>query len=224
MTWGDVGAGALRAALPLALWGIVSAAYAARERDVRLLGSARWSALAAFALVLLAAVSMAAALLGHDMSIRYVAENNARATPAYFSAISLWAALEGSILLWTTILAGAVTWVAWRSTRSLPRLATTALAILFAMLSFFIALVVTPAADPFVRIDPVPLDGRGPNPLLQDHWLMGLHPPLVYLGYVLFSIPFAYAVASLILGESGDRWIVATRRSALVAWALLASG
>jgi len=224
MTWGDVGAGALRAALPLALWGIVSAAYAARERDVRLLGSARWSALAAFALVLLAAVSMAAALLGHDMSIRYVAENNARATPAYFSAISLWAALEGSILLWTTILAGAVTYVAWRSTRSLPRLATTALAILFAMLSFFLALVVTPAADPFVRIDPAPLDGRGPNPLLQDHWLMGLHPPLVYLGYVLFSIPFAYAVASLILGESGDRWIVATRRSALVAWALLGVG
>ena len=224
ITWGDVGAGALRAALPLAVWGIFASGLAARDRDARLLGSARWSALAAFALAAIASLSMIAALLGHDMSIRYVAENNARATPTYFSAISLWAALEGSILLWTTILAGAVTFVAWRSTRSLPRLATTALAVMFTMLSFFLALVVTPAADPFVRIDPPPLDGRGPNPLLQDHWLMGLHPPLVYLGYVLFSIPFAYAVASLILGESGDRWIVATRRSALVAWALLGVG
>src|SRR5258708_3472304 len=136
MTWGDVGAGALRAALPLALWGIVAAAYAARERDARLLGSARWSALAAFALVFLASASMIAALLTHDMSIRYVVDNNARATPAYFSAISLWAALEGSILLWPTILAGAVTFVAWRSTRPLPRLATTAPAAMFPMLPF----------------------------------------------------------------------------------------
>ncbi len=224
MSWGDVGAGALRAALPLAVWGVVASAYAARERDGRLLLSARWAALAAFALVVLASASMIVALLGHDFSIRYVAENNALATPPYFGAISLWAALEGSILLWTTVLAGAVTFVAWRGTRELPRLATTALAVMFAMLAFFLALVVTPAADPFVRIDPPAPDGRGPNPLLQDHWLMGLHPPLVYLGYVLFSIPFAYAIASLILGEGGDRWIVATRRSALVAWALLGVG
>ncbi|MDE3113926.1 MAG: heme lyase CcmF/NrfE family subunit [Chloroflexota bacterium] len=224
MSWGDVGSGALRAALPLALWGLVSAAFAARERDGRFLGSARWSAACAFVLVAGASASMIAALLSHDFSLRYVALNNARETPPYFSAISLWASLQGSILLWTTILAGAVTFVAWRGTRDLPRLATTALAILFAMLSFFLVLVVTPAADPFVRIDPVPADGTGPNPLLQDHWLMGLHPPLLYLGYVLFSIPFAYAVASLILGESGDRWITATRRSALVAWALLGVG
>ncbi|MBI2325275.1 MAG: heme lyase CcmF/NrfE family subunit [Chloroflexi bacterium] len=224
MTFADVGGGALRAALALALWGLLASAYAARERDGRALQSARWSALAAFVLVVAASLSMAAALLAHDFTIRYVALNNALETPAYFSAISLWAALEGSILLWTTILAGAVAYVAWRGTREIPRLATTALAVMFAMLAFFLFLVVSPAADPFVRIDPAPLNGRGPNPLLQDHWLMGLHPPLLYLGYVLFSVPFAYAVASLILGEGGDRWIVATRRSALVAWALLGVG
>ncbi|MBI2982741.1 MAG: heme lyase CcmF/NrfE family subunit [Chloroflexi bacterium] len=224
MTFADVGGGALRAALALALWGLLASAYAARERDGRALQSARWSALAAFVPVVAASLSLAAALLAHDFSIRYVALNNAVETPAYFSAISLWAALEGSILLWTTILAGAVAYVAWRGTREIPRLATTALAVMFAMLAFFLFLVVSPAADPFVRIDPAPLNGRGPNPLLQDHWLMGLHPPLLYLGYVLFSVPFAYAVASLILGEGGDRWIVATRRSALVAWALLGVG
>ncbi|MBI2773124.1 MAG: heme lyase CcmF/NrfE family subunit [Chloroflexi bacterium] len=224
MSWGDVGAGALRAAFPLALWGVVAATQAAWRRDGRFLASARMTAIATLALVTVASLAMVGALVSHDFSLHYVAENNARETPTYFSAISLWAALEGSILLWTTILAGAVVYVAWRGTRELPRLATTALALLFAMLSFFLLLVVTPAADPFVRLDAVPLNGRGPNPLLQDHWLMGLHPPLLYLGYVLFSIPFAYAMASLILGEGGDRWMVATRRSALVAWALLGIG
>jgi cytochrome c-type biogenesis protein CcmF len=224
MTFADVGAGALRAALVLAIWGLGASAHAAWRRDGRTLESARWAALGAFALVVIACAAMVGALLAHDFSIRYVALNNARETPAYFSAISLWAALEGSILLWAAVLAGAVAFVAWRGTRALPRLATTALAILFAMLSFFLLLVVTPAADPFVLVAEPPVNGRGPNPLLQDHWLMGLHPPLLYLGYVLFSIPFAYALASLILGEGGDRWITATRRSALVAWALLGIG
>ncbi|HYK98070.1 MAG TPA: cytochrome c-type biogenesis CcmF C-terminal domain-containing protein, partial [Candidatus Acidoferrales bacterium] len=159
----------------------------------------------------------------HDFSIRYVAENNARETPMFFTVISLWAALEGSILLWTLILTGATAYVAWRGTRELPRLGTAALAVLLAMVTFFVLLVSTPAADPFVRIDP-PLDGNGPNPLLQNHPFMGLHPPLLYLGYVLTAVPFAYAIASLVLGEGGDRWLVATRRFALVSWALLGVG
>jgi cytochrome c-type biogenesis protein CcmF len=220
----DLGIGALRAALPLAIWGIGAAAYAAARRDGRALASARWSALLTFLLVVLAALAMIGALVTHDFSIEYVARNNARETPLFFTVVSLWAALEGSILLWTAILAGATAYVAWRGTPVLPRLATTALAILFAMLTFFLLLVTTPAADPFVRSEAVPLNGNGPNPLLQNHPLMALHPPLLYLGYVLFSVPFAYAIASLILGEGGDRWLVATRRFALVSWALLGVG
>ncbi|MEP6693285.1 MAG: heme lyase CcmF/NrfE family subunit [Chloroflexota bacterium] len=224
LSFADVGTGALRAALPLAIWGIGAAAYAASKRDGRALASARWSALITFLLVVLAALAMIGALVTHDFSILYVARNNALETPLFFTVISLWAALEGSILLWTAILAGATAYVAWRGTPALPRLATTALAILFVMLTFFLLLVTTPAADPFVRSEIVPLNGNGPNPLLQNHPLMGLHPPLLYLGYVLFSVPFAYAIASLILGESGDRWLVATRRYALVSWGLLGVG
>ncbi len=224
MTWLDLGAGALRAALPLALWGALAAAYAAWKRDGRALDSARWAVTGAFALVALADLAMVGALVTHDFSIRYVALNNARATPLFYSVISLWAALEGSILLWTAVLAGAAGWVAWRGTRALPRLAATALAILCGMLAFFLLLVTTPAADPFVATFPVPADGRGPNPLLQNNPLMALHPPLLYLGYVLFSVPFAYALASLILGEGGDRWLTATRRFAVVSWALLGVG
>ena len=223
MSWGDIGAGALRAALPLALWGIGAAAYAAWKRDGRALASARYAALIAFALVVVADLAMVGALVSHDFSLRYVANNNARETPVFYSAISLWAALEGSILLWTAILAGAVVYVAWRGTRSLPRLATVALAVLFAMLAFFLLLVVT-AADPFVPLGFTPPNGRGPNALLQNHPFMALHPPLLYLGYVLTSIPFAYAIAALVLGGAGDRWLTETRKAALAAWALLGVG
>jgi cytochrome c-type biogenesis protein CcmF len=226
VSWGDVGAGALRAALALSLWGLGAAAYAGWKRDARALASARTVAIGAFLLVLVADLAMIGALLSHDFSLVYVAENNAVATPAFYSAISLWAALAGSILLWTLILAGAVAFVAIRGTRSLPRLATIALAVLFAMLSFFLVLVTTAAADPFTRIasDQIPGDGRGPNPLLQNHPLMALHPPLLYLGYVLTSVPFAYAIAALILGETNDRWLTETRKAALASWALLGVG
>ena len=226
MSWGDIGAGALRAALILALWGFGAAAYAAWKRDARALASARLVALGAFGLVLVADLAMIGALVTHDFSLVYVAENNALETPLFYSAISLWAALAGSILLWTLILAGAVVWVALRGTRSLPRLATVALAVLFAMLSFFLTLVVTAAADPFTRLaaDQIPVDGNGPNALLQNHPFMALHPPLLYLGYVLTSVPFAYAIAALILGETTDRWLTETRKAALASWALLGVG
>src|SRR5256714_1829600 len=113
-----------------------------------------------------------------------------------------------------------------RRGRSLPRLATVGLGVLFAMLAFFLMLGVTAAADPFTRIaaDRIPADGNGPNALLQNHPFMALHPPLLYLGYVLTSVPFAYAIAALILGETSDRWLTETRKAALASWALLGVG
>jgi cytochrome c-type biogenesis protein CcmF len=224
VSFADIGSAALRAALPLAVWGMGTAAYAAAKRDGRALASARWSSLLALVLIAVAVLAMEGALVTHDFSVQYVAQNNARETPLFFTVISLWAALEGSILLWALVLAGATAYVAWRGTRELPRLGTTALAVLLGMVTFFLLLVTTPAADPFVRLAETPLNGSGPNPLLQNHPLMALHPPLLYLGYVLFSVPFAYAIASLVLGEGGDRWLVATRRFALVSWSLLGVG
>jgi cytochrome c-type biogenesis protein CcmF len=221
---GDIGAGALRAALFLSVWGGGAAIYAAWRHDARVLASARIASVVTFGLVVVSSLSMMFALATHDFSILYVAENNARETPLFFSVISLWAALEGSILLWAAILAGATTYIAFRGTVAIPRLGTTALAVMFAMLTFFLLLIATPLADPFARLAVVPDNGNGPNALLQNHPLMALHPPLLYLGYVLASVPFAYAIASLILGEGGDRWLVVTRRFALVSWALLGLG
>ena len=161
MSAGDLGAAALRAALFLSLWGTGAAAYAAWRRDARALASARIAAGVGFGLVVLAAVAMMFALATHDFSILYVAENNARETPLFYSIIGLWAALEGSILLWTAILAGATAYVAFRGTAAIPRLATTALVVMFAMLTFFLLLITTPAADPFVRLALAPDNGTG---------------------------------------------------------------
>src|SRR5437016_6990553 len=194
MSAGDLGAAALRAGVFLALWGTGAAVYAAWKRDGRALASAKVAAVVVLGLVGLAALSMVFALATHDFSILYVAENNARETPLFYSIISLWAALEGSILLWTAILAGATAFIAFRGTLAIPRLATTALAVMFAMLTFFLLLITTPAADPFARLAVAPENGNGPNALLQNHPLMALHPPLLYLGYVLTSVPFAYAI------------------------------
>src|SRR5207247_1262057 len=98
--------------------------------------------------VVVAALSMMFALATHDFTILYVAENNARETPTLYSIIGLWAALEGSILLWTAILAGATAYVAFRGTAAIPRLATTALVVMFAMLTFFLLLITTPRRTP----------------------------------------------------------------------------
>jgi cytochrome c-type biogenesis protein CcmF len=173
----------------------------------------------------LAVAAMEWALLGHDFSIQYVADNNARSTPLLFTITGLWAALEGSILLWVLILAGYIAVMArrFRSRMDDPMVAWALLVALSVALFFFVFMAV--AANPFKLIDgTVPLDGRGPNPLLQNHPLMAFHPPMLYLGYVGFTVPFAFAMAALITGRFGEGWLADTRRTTLVAWGFLTIG
>jgi cytochrome c-type biogenesis protein CcmF len=164
------------------------------------------------------------ALLTHDFSLRYVAENNARATPLLFTVTGLWAALEGSILLWTLVLGGYLAYMAhrFRARATDPVVAWANLVGLVVAL-FFFALMLGPA-NPFRTLSSAPADGRGPNALLQDHPLMAFHPPLLYLGLVGFTVPFAFAAAALITGRFGEGWLEDTRRSTLFAWGCLGVG
>ena len=168
---------------------------------------------------------MERALITRDFTVAFVAENGSHQTPAIFNVATLWSALEGSILLWTLILCGYVVAVAWkfRAQRADPMVGW-ALLTLFVVCVFFFGLMLGPAA-PFDTFDPpVGYDGPGPNPLLQNHILMAFHPPILYLGYVGFTVPFAFAISALVTGRVGEGWLVATRRWTVMAWGLLSLG
>ena len=198
-------------------WGLVARGRADRERNAQTL---TWLMLASAAV---ACGTLIWALVSHDFSVRYVAENGGRAVPLYYTVISLWAGLEGSLLLWLLVLSGfTVLVMRFRHVRA-GQLRPWALAVMSVVALFFFSVAMF-AGNAFDVVSPVPVDGPGPNPLLQDHPLMGAHPPLLYLGYVGFTVPFAYAVAALITGETGRGWVLVTRRWTLAAWTFLTAG
>ena len=177
-----------------------------------------------------AVLVMERALITRDFTVAFVAQNGSSRTPPLFNVATLWSALEGSILLWTLVLCGYVVAVVvkFNSRRHDPMMAPVMLT-LFVVCAFFFLVMVGPA-QPFIAFDPLPLpngqpfDGPGPNPLLQNHILMAFHPPILYLGYVGFTVPFAFAIAALVTGRVGDGWLLATRRWTVMAWGFLTSG
>ncbi len=170
----------------------------------------------AFAAAMIAATAvMEIALLTHDFSVSYVARVGSRTVPVWVSAASLWSSLEGSILLWSFALALYV--VLWLDrARAVPD----AVFVWLACAAFFSFLLAGPA-QPFAAVANPPIEGPGPNPLLQNHVLMAVHPPLLYLGYVGMTIPFGFACAALLAGRL-DRDLIRPLRSALLAaWIFL---
>ncbi|MFC0005566.1 cytochrome c-type biogenesis CcmF C-terminal domain-containing protein [Micromonospora siamensis] len=205
--------------------GLVAAPLAALLwlRVALLGGPARPARLASAAALLAAAgacAALEAALLGHDFSVRFVAENGGRHVPVYYTVTSLWSAMDGSLLLWLLVLAG---YAALLARGRADRLRAYALVVVSVVATFFFALS-TFAANPFRGVDPVPLDGPGPNPLLQQHPAMGVHPPLLYAGYLGTVVPFALALAAPLAGASGRDWVRRARPWVLVAWCTLTAG
>ncbi|MHB1095408.1 MAG: heme lyase CcmF/NrfE family subunit [Gemmatimonadaceae bacterium] len=174
-----------------------------------------------FALVTVSTFALIFGLVSHDFSISYVAQVGSRATPTFYTIISLWGALEGSIVFWAWVLAMYAAAVVWFNRKREGNLVPYAAVTLLVVALFFHILLVGPA-NPFLPVFPVPFDGPGPNPLLQNHILMGVHPPLLYLGYVGLTVPFAFAVGAMLSGEvADDGWIKVTRRWTIVAWGFL---
>ena len=173
----------------------------------------------------IAVVAMEHALLTHDFSLAYVAENNSRQTPVLYAITGLWSALAGSILLWGVVLGGYATAMVWRFRRRAGEdLVAWATLVVYVVAAFFFGLMLGPS-DPFARVvGAVPTNGPGPNSLLQDNPLVLVHPPMLYLGLVGFTLPFAFAIASLITGRLDEDWQGETRRWTLFAWAFLTVG
>ena len=172
-------------------------------------------------------VMMERALITRDFTLDYVANKvGSRRTRPFFNFAALWSALEGSILLWALILTGYVALVARKfRDRFADPLFGWALVVLFAVSAFFFFLMAGPT-NPFTEFTPPAdfVDGPGPNPILQNHILVAFHPPMLYLGYVGFTVPFAFAIAALATGRVGEGWLMATRRWTLFAWTFLTLG
>lgn len=221
----ELGQLALAVGFAAAVTGAVTAGLGAGRGNPRLTRLARWFLWLLLAAAVGAVAVMEWALLSHDFSLAYVAANGSRATPTLFTVASLWAALQGSILLWALILTVhlAVAGHRWRHRMPDPAIGW-ALAVGLAVAAFFFALMLGPA-NPFRPVGgPVPADGAGPNPLLQNHPMMAFHPPMLYLGYVGFTVPFALGMGALISGRVDEHWLRLTRQATLLAWGFLTTG
>lgn len=218
----SLGTAVLCAVLIASGYSFATAVASGRGRT-HLLPAARYGTYATCALVALAVFLLAYSFQAHDFRVRYVARYSDRSMPWYYLVTSLWGGQDGSLLWWTFLVA---VWTAL-VTRSLKarylELQPYVLATLVSIIGFFGVLMLF-AANPFsTSIAAVPLDGEGLNPLLQNYWMM-IHPPTLYMGFVGWSVPFAFCIAALITGRLKDEWILAVRKWAVAAWTFLAFG
>ena len=226
------GSFALLVALALAAWNLFAGAVAlrlmavggpARVSPERLAETGRRAGIAGFVAVTAAAFALVWSVFHNDFSLEYIVEHSNRALPAAYKFAALWSGQEGSLLLWTWLLAmyGFILRLTNKGDVKLHAYAGTILA---AVQIFFLVLV-NFVAPPFsgVRGGIIPDDGNGLNPLLQ-YPEMVIHPPMLYLGYVGFTIPFAFALGALMMRYPGEKWIKITRRWTMFSWLFLIIG
>lgn len=198
-------------------------AVAAYDGQSRWLGPARRSAYATFALTVVAVLLLAYAFQTHDFRIRYVSRYSDRSMSTSYLFTALWGGQDGSLLWWSTLLAlygaACVGWIRGRFRKLEP----VVIATLMVVVAFF-AILMLFAANPFTtNVTGASPEGEGLNPLLQSYWMI-IHPPMLYAGFVGFTIPFAFAVAALVTGRLDNEWIIAVRKWMLFAWVALSIG
>src|SRR5437764_5955295 len=183
----------------------------------------KWSQRFAYAfagLMVLATGVMEYALITHDFSVQYVAHVGSTQVPLWVTIVSLWSSLEGSILFWGFILGIYIAATTWINRNDHQEYMPFAIGTWLACGAFFTFLIAGPA-NPFLSVNPAPLEGPGPNPLLQNRLLMIIHPPMLYLGYVGMTIPFGFAAAALLRGRLGQSFLRPLRASLVLPWIFL---
>jgi len=223
-----LGSAALVAALAVAIYAAVAALIGTRG-DRRWVVSARRAIYAVCGLMLVAVVAIETLFVRTDLSVALVAEHSSTTTPLLYKLTALWGSQAGSLMLWAFVLSIASAAVLCLTRNRHREVVPWATAVLAGVAVFFLGLMVAgiflPGADswPFAAAEPVPTEGAGLTPLLR-HPAMAMHPPMLYSGYVFFTIPFAFAIGALITRRLDASWIRSTRRFALIAWIFLSVG
>lgn len=217
----ELGRAALLVTLGLAMYALVAGAAGAHLGRRRLALSAQNALIAAFFSTLVASAVLLAALLRHDFSFTYVARTTSEALPTGYTISAFWGGQEGSLLLWLLVLTGFGA-AAVRLNRGWARDLIVWVVPVFAAVAVFFSFLVVAVASPFAT-QAAPADGAGMTPSLQNPYMLA-HPPLLYLGYVGLTVPFAFCIGALLAGRPDERWLIATRRWTLFAWTALGIG
>ncbi len=218
----DIGEFALLLALATALYGVVSYVIAFRSNRVDLYLSADKTPIIVWACVMVSSIALWRAFMANDFSLQYVWAYSNIDLDFFYKFASFWGGQKGSLLFWTLILTTYMMVVHVQNRKQNLRLVPIALAVMMVITLFFLVLL-NFSTNPFERIPLPPEDGRGLNPLLQNYWMV-IHPPTLYLGYVGFTVPFAFAIAALLTKNLDDGWIRLTRKWTLVSWFFLCMG
>ena len=218
----NIGYLALVIALVVAAFGTFAGYWGGRTRSANLAASSFHAVYAVGALVVLASVILWYGLLTDQFQVTYVWNHSERALPTFYKFSSFWGGQAGSLLFWTLLLSAYSVIVAITFRRQQVVLMPFVNAVLLITSVFFLALLIF-AANPFEQIAFTPPDGQGLNPLLQNYWMV-IHPVMLYLGWVGLTIPFAFAVASLLSKKLGNNWVRVVRRWTLVPWMFLSAG
>ena len=218
-----LGTVALDLAFALSVYATIAGVIAGRRGSRRIAASARNACIAAFLATLTAVVALEWGILSHDFTLKVVAEHTSLQLPWFYTVTSLWSSQPGSLLLWLVTLSGATTIVVLQNRTRNRELLPWVIAVLGGVMAFFSGMTAL-VSSPFERVSGmVPGNGLGLDPSLQNPYMVA-HPPALYLGYVSFAVPFAFAMAALIVGRTDSRWLVSVRRWTLVAWASLGVG
>lgn len=218
----DIAEFALLMALATALYGVVSYIMAFRSNRVDVYMSADKTPFIVWACVMVSSAILCRAFMINDFSLQYVSQYSNIELDFFYKFSSFWGGQKGSLLFWTLILTTYMMVVHIQNRKQNVRLVPIALAVMMVIAVFFLGLL-NFSTNPF-EINPVPpADGKGLNPLLQNYWMV-IHPPTLYLGYVGFTVPFAFATAALLTKNLDDGWIRLTRKWTLVSWFFLCMG
>lgn len=217
-----IGYYSLLISLFLSAYSAIAAISGVKTRSPEMIASAENATVAVFGFLTLAAAALLYALVSRDFQIAYVSKYTGRGLPPVYTITAFYAGQKGSLLFWAWILSIFSTIVVFQNKNKNRQLMPIVLAVLMAVM-FFFTLVLVFVTNPFQMLSFAPPDGKGLNPLLQNPGMI-FHPPALLLGYVGFTVPFAFAIAALITGRLGDTWIRTTRKWTIASWFFLTAG